>query len=98
MMEEPNTKIELNDTVVYANNIGDITISKMPVKHLCLMDNDNKWRLLVPKEDITTLELSHIMILFVHGTATIQRSYPYYDYWGYVEQHNLERHFEYESN
>lgn len=96
-MEESNNTIQLNNIASYANNICDLTNSKMPVKHLCLKDNNDNWRLLVPKEDITTFELSHIMILFLHGTANVQRTSYYYDYWGYVEQHNLERHFDYEK-
>lgn len=45
-----------------------------------------------PKDDITNIELAHLLQLFIHGTAQGAR-YNSYDYGEYIERHKLERHF-----
>ena len=45
-----------------------------------------------PQEDITNIELAHLLQLFIHGTAA-GASYHRYDYAEYIERHKLERHF-----
>lgn len=54
-------------------------------------DNMNKY-LYAPQDDITVLELSLITRLFINALLA-SRAYIQYDYWGYVKEHNLERHF-----
>ena len=46
-----------------------------------------------PKEDITTIELAHLLELFTHGSSAGSR-YNSYDYGEYIERHKLERHFD----
>ncbi len=54
-------------------------------------DKKNKY-MYRPQDDITVLELSLIMRLFISALPPLS-SIAYYDYWGYVKEHNLERHF-----
>lgn len=62
-----------------------------PIGDLYLYGKDNKTKYMyVPQDDITVLELSLIMRLFINALLA---SRGYYDYWGYVKEHNLERHF-----
>lgn len=65
--------------------------STVPIGDLYLYGKDkmNKY-MYVPRDDITVLELSLIMRLFI---SALLSSRSYYDYWGYVKEHNLERHF-----
>ena len=64
-----------------------------PIGDLYLYGKDNKTKYMyVPQDDITVLELSLIMRLFINALLA-SRGYIHYDYWGYVKQHNLERHF-----
>lgn len=47
-----------------------------------------------PQEDITNYELALLLKLFVFASATSGYNGVHsYDYWGYVKEHNLERHF-----
>ena len=46
----------------------------------------------IPQEDITPYELSLLFPLF--ACALINQRYGYYNFWGYIEKHNLMRHFD----
>ena len=45
-----------------------------------------------PKEDITPYEVSLLITLFACGL--MNNNFGYYNFWGYIEKHNLMRHFE----
>ena len=46
----------------------------------------------IPQEDITPYELALLFPLFACGL--MNQRYGYYNFWGYIEKHNLMRHFE----
>jgi len=47
-----------------------------------------------PQEDITPYELALLLNLFVFASTLSNHSgIPSYDYWGYVKEKGLERHF-----
>jgi hypothetical protein len=78
----------------YSLPIGNskFTLSPIPVGELRVY-KDGKYYTYKPQEDITTYELSLLMVMFVTASVTSGIGYHYYDYWGYVVEHNLERHF-----
>ena len=70
-----------------------VTFTPMPVGHLSIMTPDQKMYKYKPKDDITGIELAHMLHLFV-AAVTASRNMAIYDYWAFVEEHNLQRHFE----
>jgi hypothetical protein len=80
----------------WSNNISAIVgthtyeFVKLSVGDLSVHDNKDMY-LYKPQEDITTYELSMLLRLFV---VAINSSGHPYDYWGFVKEHKLERHFE----
>lgn len=51
-------------------------------------------RIYAPKDDITPIELAHMMHLFaVAALTTGNRGWIQYDYHEFIERHKLERHF-----
>ena len=70
------------------------TFSPMPIGDLSLMeDNGKRLYKYTPKDDITTIELAHLMHLWL-AAMSAGRHFVQYDYWGFVKKHGLERHFE----
>jgi hypothetical protein len=83
-MINPNTDCEYNGYTgckIYFNprHLGDLYI----------FDKDKQYRY-DPKDDITVLELSLVMTMFISGLIP---SFNQYEHWRYVKEHNLERHF-----
>jgi hypothetical protein len=68
--------------------------SKLTVGNLSLRDNGDEY-IYTPKEDITPYEVSLLLRLFtVAGTSGNWYGISY-DYWGFVTEHNLQRHFKF---
>lgn len=82
-----------NTTFTSVIDAGSDSFSPVSIGDLYIYgkDNMNKY-LYAPQNDITVLELSLIMRLFISALLA-SRAYIQYDYWGYVKEHNLERHF-----
>ena len=53
---------------------------------------DNNKHTYKPQENITNYELALLLKLFVFA-ATTHTGFHSYDYWSYVKDNNLERHF-----
>lgn len=71
------TPLPVSDVNIYENSYGN------GIKHIYK-----------PQEDITSYELALLLKLFVLASATSGYSGIHsYDYWGYIKEHNLERHF-----
>lgn len=79
------------NTTFTSVDAGTYSFSAVPIGDLYIYGkgNMNKY-LYAPQDDITVLELSLITRLFINALLA---SRGYYDYWGYVKEHNLERHF-----
>ena len=74
------------------SEVYKIGYSKCPIGYIQIQGyNDKRWKF-VPQPDITTYELSLLMVMFAYVTAP--QSYLIHDYWSYVTKHKLERHFE----
>ena len=74
-----------------------ITASKyeftaLEVGNISFSQRDKPLLKYIPQEDITPYEVSLLISLF--ACALMNQRYGYYDFWGYVEKHNLMRHFE----
>ena len=75
----------------------NITASKydfttLEVGNISFSQKDKPRLKYIPQEDITPYELALLFPLFACGLM-IQR-YGFYNFWGYIEKHNLMRHFE----
>lgn len=73
----------------YTTGIG---FSKIAVGDIHIMDDTDVY-VYNPKEDITNIDLAYLIRLFsIAGTGS-QSGY-YYDYWAFVKEKNLTRHFD----
>lgn len=64
----------------------------LAVGNLSFSQKDKPSLKYIPQEDITPYEVSLLLSLFACGL--MNNNYGYYDFWGYIEKHNLKRHFE----
>lgn len=93
------TEVEYYDGP-WANNISAMigiptfSFAKLSVGDLSVYD-DKDWYIYKPQEDITTYELSMLLRLFVIAVGASGHSY---NYWGFVKEHKLERHFTKKEN
>ena len=90
-MNEPQydfTKILSTDTQKYS-----VTSSKLSVGTVTIYDGKDRYTFR-PQEDITPYELALFIPLLVSSHA---RTLSMFDYWGYVKENNLERHFKNEN-
>ena len=82
----------------WSNNVGVTTgkfsFAKLSVGDLTVYDGKDMY-LYKPQEDITTYELSMLLRLFV--VAINSKGYSY-NYWGFIKEHKLERHFTKKEN
>lgn len=70
------------------------TFSPLPVGDLSIMmDNGKRLYKYKPKDDITTIELAH-MIHLMMACMSAGKHFVMYDYASFIHQHGLERHFE----
>lgn len=76
----------------FATMIGGstFTMAKMPVGDITVYDGKEQYKL-KPIQDVTPYEAVKLMQMLV--MAVIPSNY-YYDYLGYINQNNLQRHFE----
>jgi hypothetical protein len=90
-MVDTTTFSYTGNTTFTSVDAGTYSFSPTRIGDLYLYGKDKKNKYMyVPQDDITVLELSLIMRLFI---SALLSSRAYYDYWGYVKEHNLERHF-----
>lgn len=70
-------------------------IRKIPVTNIQVTDHDNNWHAFTPQEDITPYECALLMVIWTLAASTAggRGSFVYYDYWQYILDHKLERHF-----
>lgn len=88
--DTPTLSYTANTTFTMAD-AGSFSFSPVPIGDLYIYGKDNKNKYMyVPQDDISVLELSLIMRMFISAMIA---SKGYYDYWGYIKEHNLERHF-----
>ena len=66
--------------------------SMLSVGNITFIQRDQPPLRYSPMEDITPYELSLLLPLF--AIATSNRQYGDYNFWGYIEKHNLMRHFD----
>ena len=71
---------------ILSSNMG-----KVSVGYIVFPDGNKKYKY-NPKEDITPYELSHLILLFYYASST--RECRGIDYYSYIKEHKLERHFE----
>jgi hypothetical protein len=83
----------------WSNNtslVTDITptfgFNKVPIGNITITDNENQYNY-EPKEDITPYEVSLLIKLFIVSGASSAWHGFCYDYWKFVTDNNLERHF-----
>ena len=67
------------------------TLHRMSVGDLYFSQEGKPRLRYTPKEDITPFELARMIQLF--AIAFVPNIAHYYDYWKYIEEHNLMRHF-----
>ena len=67
------------------------TLHRMSVGDLYFSQEGKPRLRYTPKEDITPYELARMFQLF--AIAFIPNIAHYYDYWKYIEEHNIMRHF-----
>lgn len=83
------------ENVIDATDEGKYQFSfdmgKVSVGYIVFPDGDKKYKY-NPKEDITPYELSHLILLFYYASST--RECRGIDYFSYIKEHKLERHFE----
>ena len=83
-MIEDFFKITSTDTEKYR-----FTSSKLSIGNVTIYDGKDRY-VFCPQEDITPYELALFIPLLVSCHA---RTLSMCDYWGYVKENNLERHF-----
>lgn len=71
---------------------GMVGFSPLPIGDIVLQQGCKRL-VYSPKSDVTTAELSHLLMLFSFGVASTAR-YSNYDWLGFIEKHGLQRHFE----
>ena len=76
---------------IHENYTTNVTFAKIPVNNIIVMDDVDMY-VYTPQDDITGIELAHLLHLFVTAAAA-QSSFNHYDYWGFVKEKNLTRHF-----
>ena len=62
-------------------------VKPIPIGSIEIRKEEKRWRY-KPEKDITTFELSKLLVLFTHFNVGYE-----YDFWGYVKNNKLERHF-----
>jgi hypothetical protein len=72
----------------------DVSFAKMKITDVIIQGDDSKpsYKYL-PKEDITGLELAHLIHFFAVASVGM-RHMIHYDYVEFLERHRLLRHFE----
>ena len=88
----------MNGKVTDTNSISldkeytfESTLHRMSVGDLYFSQEGKPRLRYTPKEDITPYELARMIQLF--AIAFVSNIAHYYDYWKYIEEHNLMRHF-----
>lgn len=76
----------VDEGYVLSSSKGFVTIGE-----ITLSDREGKTKIYKPKEDITTFEVALMLKLFVHSSFGLGYGI---DYWSFVIENNLERHFE----
>jgi len=71
---------------------GTFGLAKLSVGDIRIL-NDGDSYVFKPKEDITNIELAHLMRLFINLVAG-DKHHTNYDSWGFIERYGLHRHFE----
>jgi hypothetical protein len=77
------------------NTTHGYSFSKIPIGDIKLFDEKHYYKY-NPKEDITAFELSKIMHLMFSAMGS-GNHFCNYDYWSFIMQNGLERHFDKES-
>lgn len=76
----------VDEGYVKSSSKGFVTIGE-----ITLSDHEGKTKIYKPKEDITSFEVALMLKLFVHSSFGLGYGI---DYWRFVIENNLERHFE----
>nr|QMP83153.1 MAG: hypothetical protein [Caudoviricetes sp.] len=78
---------------IYSTTItgSEFTLGKVSVGNIVFPKGDKKLKY-HPKEDITAYEVSRLILMFYF--ASTSSDYLTFDYYSYIQEHNLERHFE----
>ena len=66
--------------------------TKLPIGTIQFRQRNQPSLKYIPQDDITPYEVSLLFTLFIH--ANTPNYSAYYDYWGYIKENGLMRHFE----
>lgn len=71
-------------------NISECFFRKISVGNIVFPNGDKRYRY-NPKEDITAYEVSRLLLMFYFA---VTNNYYTIDYYSYIQEHKLERHFD----
>lgn len=71
--------------------VSECFFRKIPVGNIAFTDGDKRYRY-NPKEDITAYEVSRLLLMFYFALSN--KDFYTVDYYSYVQEHKLERHFD----
>lgn len=72
-------------------DIGEFRFGKVSVENIVFPNGEERHKY-NPKEDITPYEVSRLLLLFYF--ATTNKDFYTFDFYRYIQEHKLERHFD----